>query len=213
MNPCCCHLLNTLRILRADVCDNLSKGKWWCNSAVSDCSCLWMQLTDLSLTAARSGRCCPSTRSSLADILGRPRFACRHACEKHERSSHTAMIRTQDLVLCILHTATAFFKRFKAQHPSVWHRKAIAQHSTGRHSMQLRRAHLREVAGRHVVLGDRDSEVQVQHRVPPAARHPHRFPGTLRTQGFMLAGIRWLSAYQLAAFLTCSRHLCLRAVL
>jgi len=30
--------------------------------------------------AARSGRVAESTRSSLADILGRPRFACRHAC-------------------------------------------------------------------------------------------------------------------------------------
>jgi hypothetical protein len=42
-------------------------------------------------------------------------------------------------------------------------------------------AHLREVAGGHVVLGDRDREVQVQHRVPPAAWHPHRLPSTLRT--------------------------------
>jgi hypothetical protein len=51
----------------------------------------WMLLFHHVLTAARSGRCCPSTRSSLADILGRPRFACRHTCTHHSEDFCTAM--------------------------------------------------------------------------------------------------------------------------
>ena len=40
-------------------------------------------------------------------------------------------------------------------------------------------ADLQEVRAGDVVLGDRDGEVQVEHRVPPAARHIHRLAGTL----------------------------------
>ena len=40
-------------------------------------------------------------------------------------------------------------------------------------------ADLQEIRTRDIVLGDRDGEVQVEHRMPPAAGHVHRLAGSL----------------------------------
>ncbi len=40
-------------------------------------------------------------------------------------------------------------------------------------------ANLQEVGGGDVILGDRDGQVQIEHRVPPAAGHIHRLARAL----------------------------------
>ena len=64
----------------------------------------------------------------------------------------------------------------KAQMELKW--TVRSEHS---HYAAPRYSHLREVGCGHIVLGDRHSQVQVEHRVPPTAGDPHSLPRSLYT--------------------------------